>query len=167
LINTILTSDDWNPLKNFASDSQHLIPPKCTLPDDIPFGIGCNLIVDIPVDLRGTVDIYIDNFIGLTVDLKGSDNTTCLKCAPLLGLTVILQKVLPFEPLPQDDMDARAKLVAETGLSEQKVILGWFLNLRRMTIALPENKFIAYSNAIHEMFDRGWTTHGELELNIG
>ncbi len=64
-------------------------------------------------------------------------------------------------------MDARAKLVAETGLSEQKVILGWFLDLRRMTITLPENKFIAYSNAIHEMVDHGWMTHGELESNIG
>jgi hypothetical protein len=55
-----------------------------------------------------------------------------------------LQEVLPFEPLPQDNMDARAKLVAETGLSEQMLILGLFLDLRRMTIALPENKFIAY-----------------------
>jgi hypothetical protein len=55
----------------------------------------------------------------------------------------------------------------ETGLSEQKVILGWFLDLRRMTIALTENKFIAYSNAIQEMFNHGWTTHGELESNIG
>jgi hypothetical protein len=64
-------------------------------------------------------------------------------------------------------MDARAKLVVETGLSEQKVILGWFLDLRRITIALLQNKFIAYSNAIHEMFHRGWTTHGELESNIG
>ncbi len=64
-------------------------------------------------------------------------------------------------------MDARAKLVAETDLSEQKVILQWFLDLRRMTIALPEKKFIAYLNGIHEMFHRGWTTHGELEWNIG
>jgi hypothetical protein len=36
-----------------------------------------------------------------------------------------------------------------------------------MTIALLENKFIAYSNVIHKMFHRVWTTHGELELNIG
>jgi hypothetical protein len=35
-------------------------------------------------------------------------------------------------------MDAREKLVMETGLSEQKVILGWFLDLRRMTIAVLE-----------------------------
>ncbi len=100
LINTILTSDDWNPLEFFASNSQHLISPKCTLPDNVPFGIGCDLIVDVPVDPRGTVDIYIDNFIGLTVDLEGSDNMTRLKQAPLLGLTVVLQEVLPFEPFP-------------------------------------------------------------------
>ena len=44
-------------------------------------------------------------------------------------------------------------MVAESGLSEQKVILGWFLDFRRMTIALPENKFIAYSKAIHGMLE--------------
>ncbi len=49
LIDTILTSDDWNPLNFFASNSQHLIPPKCTLPDDVPFGIRRNLIVDVPL----------------------------------------------------------------------------------------------------------------------
>jgi hypothetical protein len=96
----LLTSNDWNPLDFFASYSQHLIPPKCTLPDNIPFDIGCNLIVDVPVNPRGTIDIYIDNFIGLTVDLEGLDNMTCLKRAPLLGLMGVSQEVLPFEPLP-------------------------------------------------------------------
>jgi hypothetical protein len=86
LINTILTSDNWNPLEFLASDSQHLIPPKCTLPDNVPFGIGCDLIVDIPVNLHGTINVYIDNFIGLTVNLKGSDNTTPLEHAPLLSV---------------------------------------------------------------------------------
>jgi hypothetical protein len=100
LINTILTSNDWNPPKFFGSNSQHLIPPKCTLPDNVPFGIGRDLIVDIPINPCGTVDVYIDNFIGLTVDLEGSDNTTCLERAPLLGLMVVLQEVSPFEPLP-------------------------------------------------------------------
>jgi hypothetical protein len=50
-------------------------------------------------------------------------------------------------------MEARAKLKAETGLTKIKVILGWLLNFRTMTIALPENKFIAYSRAILDMFD--------------
>jgi hypothetical protein len=39
LINVILHSNDWNPLEFFASNGQHLIPNKTTLPDDVPFGI--------------------------------------------------------------------------------------------------------------------------------
>ena len=36
-----------------------------------------------------------------------------------------------------------------------------------MTIALPDNKFHAYSIAFSEMLKRGWTSKGELETNIG
>ena len=157
----------WDPLTLFAKTAQIHVPAKQTLPDDVPFGIGKDLIVNIPVDARGTVDVYIDDFIGLYVDLENTDNATHLERAPLLGLTMVSRKVSPFEPLPHDDMDARAKLKAETGLTEIQVILGWLLNFRTMTIALPENKFIAYSRAISEMIERGWTSKTELEQNIG
>ncbi len=50
-------------------------------------------------------------------------------------------------------MDARAKLVVKTGLSEVKMILGWELDFQRMTIALLENKFIAYSKTIQDMLE--------------
>ena len=86
------------------------------------------MIIHIPVDARGIVDLYIDDFIGLTVDLNNTDSATRLEHAPLLGLTVVSREVSPFEPLPCDDMDARNKLIAETGLSETKIILGWLLN---------------------------------------
>jgi hypothetical protein len=36
-----------------------------------------------------------------------------------------------------------------------------------MTISLLENKFIAYSRAIYDMVERGWTSKQELETNIG
>jgi hypothetical protein len=36
-----------------------------------------------------------------------------------------------------------------------------------MIITLPDNKFHAYSKAILEMLQRGWTSKGELESNIG
>jgi hypothetical protein len=36
-----------------------------------------------------------------------------------------------------------------------------------MTTALPENKFLAYLNAINEMLDRRWTSKGKLKMNIG
>jgi hypothetical protein len=123
--------------------------------------------MEIPINARGTVDVYIDDFIGLTVDLNETDNAIHLKRAPLLGLTTVSREVSPFKPLPCDNMDAQAKLKAETGLTKTKVILGWLLNFWTMTIALPENKFIAYSRAISDMIERGWTSKAELKTNIG
>jgi len=41
------------------------------------------------------------------------------------------------------------------------------MDFRRMSIALPDNKFQAYSLAISEMLKQGWTSKGELETNIG
>ncbi len=72
-----------------------------------------------------------------------------------------------IEPLPCDDIAALQKLITETGLSEIKTILRWLLDFRRMMIALPVNKFHTYSKAISEMLQRGWTSNGELESNIG
>ncbi len=90
-----------------------------------------------------------------------------LKQAPLLGVSATSREVSKFKSLPWDDMDAQAKLIARTGLSEQKVILGWMPDYRWMTITLPENKFVTYSKAISNMLSRGWDSSGELETNIG
>ncbi len=108
LIIAILQHDDWDQLTLFAKTAQIHIPAKQTLPDDMPFGIGKDLIVNIPVNGRGTADIYIDDFIGLCIDLENTDNATRLEQAPLLGLTMVSCKVSPFEPLPCNNMDAQA-----------------------------------------------------------
>jgi hypothetical protein len=63
----------------FAEKPQAHVPPKDVLPDGVPFGIGRDLIVDIPIDARGIVDLYINDFIGLTINLDGTDNATRLE----------------------------------------------------------------------------------------
>jgi hypothetical protein len=70
------------------------------LPDERPFRIGSNLIVDIPINTRGTIDTYIDNFIGLTVNIEDTNNGIHFEQALLLGLTAVSCKVSPIEPLP-------------------------------------------------------------------
>ena len=75
LINAILQRDNWDPLTLFAERAQAHIPPKEVLQDD-PVGFGRDLIVDIPVDTRGIVDVFIDDFIGLKVDLEDTDTGT-------------------------------------------------------------------------------------------
>jgi hypothetical protein len=49
-------------------------PKKITLNNDIPFGQGKELAVDIPIDPCGMHDIYIGNIICLTLDILGTDH---------------------------------------------------------------------------------------------
>ncbi len=66
LANALLLDDNWIPHQLAAPTS---IPVKQILDDDIPFRIGRDVIVDVPVDPRGILDVYIDDTNGLTVDL--------------------------------------------------------------------------------------------------
>ncbi len=69
---------DWEP-ENLHASVQKDIPPWQYLVDDIPFGIGWELIVDIPIDHRGYADVYIDDTTALTVDLTGTRNAERLE----------------------------------------------------------------------------------------
>jgi hypothetical protein len=163
LANAILLSNDWDSL-SLQSPAQHLVLNKIVLANDAPFGIGWDLIIDIPVNPRGIVDLYIDDFVGLSVDINNT--AVHLEQAPLLVVGSTAREVSRVKPLPRNDMEARPKLIAEIGLTKQKTILGWLLDFCLMMIALPDNKFHAYLKAISKMMDPGWTSKGELETNI-
>jgi hypothetical protein len=166
LANAILLSDDWEPGKLFAPN-QHLVPEHGLLEPDIPFAAGAELIVDNPVDPRGSYDVYIDDIVGLTVNIPGSNNVARGQAAALLVIEATARPLHPNEPIPRESMDARDKLKAEAGLSKTKVILGLFFDFRRLMISIPENKFIAWTSAINELLVEGWSTAKELESTIG
>jgi hypothetical protein len=81
LANALLLNNNWNPHQLAALTS---IPTKQILDDDIPFGIGRDLIVGFQADPRGMLDVYIDDTAKLTVDLPDTDNADQMECAPLL-----------------------------------------------------------------------------------
>ena len=143
------------------------MPERVSLDESTPFGIGKDLIVDVPVDARGIADVYIDDIIGLTIDIPGSNNATRLERAILLALHTAARPVHPDEPIPRESMAALAKLIAEAGLEETKTILGWYFDFRTLTVKLPLNKFTAWSNAIKSMIGSKSATAKELECNIG
>ena len=64
-------------------------------------------------------------------------------------------------------MVAKDKLLAEGGLSETKVILGWLVNFQMLTVSLPDHKFIAWTAAIQKMITSKRTTSKDLETTIG
>ena len=166
LSNAILHDDNWDPL-TLHSPSQHLVPCKEILSDDIPFAQVDDLIVDVPFNDRGFVDDYIDDLIGLTVDIPGSNNADRLERAPLLAIHTLARPLHPNEPIPRHDMAALNKLRAEAKLEETKIILGWFFDFRRMTVALPTNKYVAWSDALRSIITAGSTTASEMETNLG
>ncbi|KAL3757612.1 hypothetical protein ACHAWU_004714 [Discostella pseudostelligera] len=57
LATAIITDEDWDP-HTLHSPDQHLVPKPTFLPDDIPFGEGKELIVDIDVDEHGIHEMY-------------------------------------------------------------------------------------------------------------
>ena len=133
----------------------HLVPPPLFLDDSIPFAEGKVLIIDVQVDARGTSYVYIDNTIALTVDVEDSNNVQPLEQATLLAIHCAAREKHKDEPIPREEMAARAKLLAEAGAEEIKIILGWILNVRTLAIALPENKYVAWKVAILEILEAG------------
>ena len=162
----ILQDDDWDPATLHAPNPE-LVPPPVLLPSDVPFGVGRDLVVDIPVNPKGIVDIFLDDTVSLTVALPGSDHATRLSRATLLAIHASARPQHPSEPIPREEMAALAKLLAEAGPEEQKIILGWLFDFRRMLVLLPDHKFIAWTQAIKTILSTGSSTYKELECNIG
>ena len=166
LATAIAHDDSWDPPTLQAPD-QELVPPPSFLPDDIPFCEGKELIVDVEINERGMHEMYLDDLIGLGIDLPGSDNKQRAERAPLLAIHTCARPLLPTEPTPRQTMAAKNKLAAEAALEEEKMILGWHWDLRRLIISLPVNKFEAWTAAIEKMISEGTVTTKELESTIG
>jgi hypothetical protein len=156
----------WDP-QTVHAPCQHLVPDMRLMDDSIPFTKGGELIVDIPVDARGTGDIYIDDLIQATVVIEGTDNPIQCKCATLLAIDTCVRPKHANEPIPRKDMEARNKLQAEARLEEQKTVLGWLFDTQRLLVKLPTNKFIVWTNIIEEVMQNGTTTVKEMESVIG
>jgi hypothetical protein len=112
------------------------------------------------------IDVYINDRTGLTVNVPGTDNATCMEAAIPLAIEVAARPNDPNEPIPHEPMIARNKLTAEGGLSETKMILGWLYNFRTLIVSLPDHKFIAWMAAIQKMVTSKRTTSKDLEMTI-
>jgi hypothetical protein len=122
LTNALLHHPDWDPSELF-SPSSDLIPPRKYLPEDVPFGVGKELVVDVPVNPRGMSDVFIDDTFTQAVDVPGSDNILRAERGAMLAIHVIGRPLLAEEPIPRETLAALAKLFAEAGMEETKTML--------------------------------------------
>ncbi len=100
LANELLKCKDWEPT-NLHVLVQHEIPKRIYLDESIPFTVGRELIIGIPIDHRGYADIYINNTMGLTVNLPGTRNADCLEAAIPLAIEVAARPNNINEPIPR------------------------------------------------------------------
>ena len=145
LANSILHHPDWSP-EILHSPIQSKIPPDKDLPPNIPFTQALPTIVDPNSHHRGSVDVYIDDKITVTVDLPG--NRERARAATPLAIHILSRPLAQFEPIARQEMISLSKLAAEAALEELKTFLGWVLDARRLLVCLPDHKFIAWSKDI-------------------
>jgi hypothetical protein len=166
LATAIAHDENWDP-KELQAPDQELIPPPVFLPDDIPLAPGKDLIVDVDVDNRGTHEMYLDDLIGVGIDIPNTDNRARAERAPLLAIHTCARPLLSEEPITRETMAAKRKLKAEAGLTEVKIILGWKWDFRRLIISLPYNKYTSWSESILHMIVTSTVTTSLLETAIG
>ena len=128
LATAIIQDEDWDP-EELHAPNQDMVPAAKFLDDDVPFGKAQKLAVDVPINPRGTSDVFIDDMMNMMVALEGSNNAKRVRCNGLLALHAAAWPKHANEPIPRDEMAAENKLKAEAGLEEMKIILGWLFDL--------------------------------------
>ena len=86
-------------------------------------------MVDIPADDDEKVHCYIDDKLAIGLDL--SDILSRLEACILQALNIFFGPIDKPESLPRDNAAATLKLIAEEGLKEEKIFLGWKCNTRK------------------------------------
>ena len=90
-----------------------------------------------------------------------------MEAAAPLAIFVVAQDIHSDEHITRENLMCMHKMKAEGGLEEEKVILGWHFDTRRMLISLPDNKFIAWTKQINDILEDGRVKAEDLEVLIG
>jgi len=162
--NTLLLNDEWDHQTIFDPISNQ-IENALSLPDSVKFHQSRDLAVQLPPNDRGKIDIFIDDSIGVALDL-GSTPIRVNQAIPLAIRTLarpLSEKVV----IPRKDIISLKKLQAEGRLEETKTILGWVINTRLLQISLPDQKFLAWSQDIDSMITAEKSSYQWLETLLG
>jgi hypothetical protein len=164
IANTLLVNPFWDHDSVFDPISNMIEPPQ-PLPADQPFHSAKDLSVSIPTNPIGFIDIFIDDFIGVALDL--GDNTSRLQKAISVAIRTLTRPLDDSDVLPRRDIISLKKYKAEGRLEEVKKVLGWIINTRSLKISLPSDKFTEWSRDIQNTLSAKKSHHKKLETLIG
>ena len=174
LANDLVRRDDWDPEVWFAPQ-QHLLSSdeavdcdEGKLTDEDALEKAAEMSVVFPVeDSLPMFDCYLDDLFGVS---RERDKARLEAVIPfvlhLLGRPV---EAGIKESIPRDALLAVSKFLAEAKASDTKVILGWEVNTRKMTVSLPADKHRAWTSELMKIQSRSGrqATAKELESTVG
>ena len=162
--NDLLLCENWDETKT-RSILSDFVPDDELLDDNIPFAQAEDLAVDIPINDKGCFDVYIDDFIGVTVDI--GNNKERLKVAPGTVIQAIASVTDDELGVKRDLLIAQDKCEAEGAIAEERICLGWDLHTRSLLAQLPPHKCLAWSGDLQNFIDRKTISHDDLISLIG
>ena len=175
LANDLVRRDDWDPTVWSAPQQPLLASDKAvdcdagTVKVDDEFSEAAEISVVYPIeDAKPMFDCYLlDDLFG------GSRETDRARLEAALPFILHLidrpVEAGTAESIPRDDLVVISKFLAEAKASESKVILGWVVNTRSMTVSLPEDKHRTWMAEIRALRTRPGrrATAKELESTVG
>ena len=163
-MNDVLLCEEWDETK-VSSKFSDFIPEDEEIDDNIPFGKAENMAIKIEPNDKGSFDVYIDDFIGVTVDI--GNNKTRLKAVPGLVIDAVSHRATEKLNIKRENLIAKDKCEAEGALTERRICLGWMLDTRRLVVQLPKHKSIAWMGEVKALIVRKSISHADLASLIG
>jgi hypothetical protein len=166
LANEIAICNEWDPA-TLRSPAQPITPvPKLDNADGSLFATARTAAVAVPVTSTIKTDGFIDDLILVFLDTP-TNRERAPHCVPLAVHTTSRPPAGPAEPVRRCNILGDAKLLAEGTPDELQIVLGWTLRTRQLLIALPDDKFDAWTHDLHTMITLGKSTFGDLETCLG
>jgi hypothetical protein len=166
LANEIALCNDWDPA-TLRSPAQPVTPiPILDTSNGSHFAIARTTAVAVPITSTIKTDGFIDDLILVFLDTP-KNRARAPHCVPLAVHTTSRPHSGLDEPIPRRNILGDAKLLAEGTPAEIQIVLGWTLRTRQLLIALPDDKFDAWSQDLHTTIKLGRSTFGNLETCLG
>jgi hypothetical protein len=164
LANDLLHCPQWDPTLLHSRHSSKIQEP-IILDESIPYSSAKEFDVFLPPDDFGKVDIFIDDSLAITIDL-GHNRYRAIQ-SMLLAIHVLCQPMDPNEHVMREDCLSLSKLAEESQMSKKFTVLGWDINTRLLTIALPKKKFQRWNKDLDDIILRKKVSFALLESTIG
>ena len=167
LSNEIAQCKKWSP-ESTKSPAQPVAPPPRRLEPNVPFGEGKKMAVEIPLPAADAarVDGFINDLVNTFLDTPENCRRQPHVVPLAMNVTSRPHAGEENEPIPRRPILSQPKLLAEGGPAEIQVVLGWKIDTHRLLIALPDDKFTAWSEDLGQILSKPRCFYEDLDAML-